>query len=120
MRSKQEYLLTTSQLESLKEHENKISHKIMKKFQIFVCTIGCLADHRIYGYAKKHPISTIVLDEAAQLNHPSTLVLFTLNPSRVVFGGDHMQLSSTIKSYAADVAGLSLSFMEMSSWIMAR
>ncbi len=115
-----EFLLTPEQLDRFQQHEIKIAHTILHEYQIFITTVGSLADHRVISFSKQNPIFTVILDECGQLTHPQNLQVLKLKPSRIIFSGDHLQLSATIKSFAADIAGLSVSFMETTSWKKSR
>lgn len=110
---KTEYLLTEAQIMALDFHISQLEHEIMKEFNIYVSTVGCVADQRLASTAEKGGITTVVLDEASQLNQPQTMHMLTLSPSRIIFAGDPMQLSATILSYAASTAGLHLSLIDM-------
>ncbi len=120
VRNHEEYLLNMEQMNRFQQHEMEIACQILHEFDIYITTVGCLADHRLISFSKIHPISTVVLDECGQLTHPQTLQVLNLKPTRMIFAGDHLQLSATIKSFAADIAGLSLSFMETTSWMKSR
>lgn len=111
--NKTEYLLSEDQGKALEAHESQIMWEVLESYHIVVCTVGCITDNRLSSFAKNDVISTIVLDEAGQLNHPSTLSLLTLNPKRIVFAGDNMQLTSTVTSISSSHAGLQMSLMDM-------
>lgn len=108
-----EYLLSEEQTTSLEAHESQIMWDVIESAHIVVCTVGCVTDDRLLSFAKAGVISTIILDEAGQLNHPSTLNIFNLNPKRMVFAGDNMQLTATVVSFSAAHAGLQMSLMDM-------
>jgi hypothetical protein len=107
----QEYLLTNQERDDLRDHINNLEMEIMEGFDIYVCTVGAIADMRINLWTRNN-LSTILMDEAGQLTQPETLPIFMLEPKRFIAVGDQLQLKPTIFSYAAQIAGLDRSNME--------
>jgi len=116
-----EYLLQDEEKNFLDSEISKIEKIVMMKYQVLVSTVGALGDQRVYTWTSlENPIVTVVLDEAGQLSIPATISLFNVQPKRVIFGGDHCQLSPTVFSFASSIAGLHKSFLsaglEVLSW----
>jgi len=102
------------------EFERKVEMQVMRGFNIFISTVGALADKRVESWSKSEPsIVTVVLDEAGQLIQPAIINLLNLKPSRIILAGDHHQLPPTVLSYAASSAGYNKSIMEITSWTAA-
>jgi ATP-dependent RNA/DNA helicase IGHMBP2 len=98
----------------VEQHGRQIEQQIMEEYDILIFTVSSLVDARVVYLSKKHTIATVLIDEAGQLTQPSLLLISQLNPSRVVFTGDHLQLQPTIKSFSSEIAGLTKSQMEWS------
>ena len=59
-------------------------------------------------------LGTIIINEAGQVNMPSSIPILLLKFKRITVIGDHKQLQPQVSSYAADEAGHGKSCME---WI---
>ena len=116
IREGKEYKLTQNERGNLEAHIQKLEIEIMKHFDVIVSTIGALADRRVDTWSKDRLIKTVILDEAGQLSHPSTLLAFITRPKRIVILGDHIQLKSTVVSFSAEIAGLDRSIMDWVSY----
>lgn len=101
-----------SELNQFKLHRVKLEQEILKKYDIIVSTVDSLSDHRVMGATKQLGVTTLIIDEAAQLKQPSFLFLLKFRPKRVIVVGDHQQLRPQVDSYAAASAGLEKSLME--------
>jgi ATP-dependent RNA/DNA helicase IGHMBP2 len=113
--AKEEHLLTCWERDALEQHTRMIESDVMEKFDIIVFTVSSLVDVRASHFAKHHPISTLVVDEAGQMTQPANILVAQLEPKRVIVIGDHFQLQPSVTSYAAEIAGLKMSQMEWTS-----
>jgi len=112
-----EYLLQDEEKSLIDSENSKIEKIVMSKYQVLVSTVGALGDQRVYTWTSlENPIVTVILDEAGQLSIPATISIFNVQPRRVIFCGDHCQLSPTVLSFASSIAGLHKSFLEVLSW----
>ncbi len=84
----------------------------MNKHEIIVATVGTLADGRIRSWNSPRNISTVIIDEAAQMTQAATLSVFLFKQHRTVIIGDHQQLVAQLNSHSAKIAGLPFSTME--------
>jgi ATP-dependent RNA/DNA helicase IGHMBP2 len=110
-----EHLCTRWERDAMEQHVRRIEQEIMEEYDIIIFTVSSLVDARAVYFSRKHSIATVLIDEAGQLTQPSLFLISQLNPSRVIFTGDHFQLQPTIKSFASEIAGLKKSQMEWSA-----
>lgn len=120
IREGRKFLLTKNQLEIYENFISFAAYEVIKKYSVLVCTVGSLADHRLMGILKKGedgehvPVQALMVDEIGQLPQYCTFSLFGVNPRRIVFAGDFLQLRKNLNSYSAFLGGLDKSVME---WI---
>lgn len=86
--------------------------EVASQFDIFVMTVSTFGDKRLDGWTKAVKISTILVDESAQLNEPYTVCLLAAKPIRIIFVGPHLQLRPTVLSVDAVRGGFNRSLME--------
>ena len=89
------------------ELENRIIDQILSGAQVITSTLVGAA----HGILKPYKFRTIVIDEAAQALEPATWIPI-LKASKVILAGDPFQLPPTVKSRAANQAGLNITLIE--------
>lgn len=89
--------------------EQYIIDDLLRKAQVVTATLVGANHHTIQGL-KFH---TVVIDEAGQALEPACWIPI-LKAKKVIFAGDHCQLSPTIKSFEAAKNGLSTTLLEKS------
>ncbi len=90
------------------EHlEYYIINDILSNAQVVASTMVGASNYQI----RDRRFSTVFIDEAAQGLEPATWIPIT-KANRVIFAGDHCQLSPTIKSFEAAKAGLDETLFE--------
>jgi len=87
--------------------ENYVTDDLISKAQVITATLVGANHYTVRG-RKYH---TVVIDEAGQALEPACWIPL-LKAKKVVFAGDHCQLSPTIKSTVAARAGLSTTLLE--------
>ncbi|RYY30316.1 MAG: DUF2075 domain-containing protein [Chitinophagaceae bacterium] len=94
-------------MQSVERTEQYITDDVLSKAQIITATLVG-SNHYTVRSLKYH---TVVIDEAAQALEPACWIPI-LKAKKVVLAGDHFQLSPTIKSEAAALAGLRTTLFE--------
>ncbi len=94
-------------MQSVERTEQYITDDVLSKAQIITATLVG-SNHYTVRNLRYH---TVVIDEAAQALEPACWIP-VLKAKKLVLAGDHFQLSPTIKSEAAAVAGLSMTLFE--------
>ncbi|GMQ26829.1 AAA domain-containing protein [Algoriphagus sp. oki45] len=87
--------------------EDYIRTDIYQRTQVFASTLVGAASHHLKGMV----FDVVFIDEAAQALEAASWIPI-LKAKKVVFAGDHFQLSPTIKSYEASRQGLSVTLFE--------
>ena len=87
--------------------EDYIRSDIFQRTQVFASTLVGASNYNLKGML----FDVVFIDEAAQGLEAATWIPI-LKAKKVVFAGDHCQLSPTIKSYEASKAGLSVTLFE--------
>jgi len=93
----------------IEKSEQYIMDNLFNKAQIITATLVGSNHYTV----KNLKYNTVVIDEAGQAMEPACWIPI-LKAEKVVFAGDHFQLSPTIKSNDAAKAGLSTTLLEKS------
>jgi ATP-dependent RNA/DNA helicase IGHMBP2 len=94
-------------MQSVERTEQYITDDVLSKAQIITATLVGSNHYTV----RNIQYDTIVIDEAAQALEPACWIP-VLKAKKVVLAGDHFQLSPTIKSEAAAIAGLRTTLFE--------
>lgn len=87
--------------------EEKLVESIIEQAQVICTTLIGVSNKALEGLK----FSTVIIDEASQAVEPECWNAM-LKAHRVIFAGDHMQLSPTVKSQAAVDLGLSTTLLD--------
>lgn len=87
--------------------EDRLLDHILSSAQVITCTLVGAANEVL----QKRHFRTVLIDEAAQALEPACWIPIT-KASRVVLAGDPFQLPPTVKSRAAEKAGLNITLIE--------
>ncbi|PHN04056.1 AAA domain-containing protein [Flavilitoribacter nigricans] len=87
--------------------EDRLLDHILSSAQVITCTLVGAANEVL----QKRNFRTVLIDEAAQALEPACWIPIT-KASRVVLAGDPFQLPPTVKSRAAEKAGLNITLIE--------
>lgn len=80
---------------ALEEKIAQAEKRILQEQDVFVTTIGCVADHRLE--CVKDSIYTAIVDEAGEASEVSLINVLSFSPKRAVFAGDPEQLSNKVR-----------------------
>jgi superfamily I DNA and/or RNA helicase len=95
-------------LESFGGAEGQMQMGKLKRAKVVFCTCVAAGSEMI----EKIHFDAVVLDEAAQVTEPTSVIPLGRGCRQLVLVGDHCQLPPTVLSREAELAGLSVSLFE--------
>lgn len=110
--TRREHFMLESEMKLLNQHISQLESEILLQHDIIVSTVDSLHDQRVFGSIQDVGITTLIVDEAGQLQQPNFPHLLSFNPNRVIVFGDHLQLRPQTSSFASASAGLDISLIE--------